>query len=473
MHHYFTKTLTYLFTNLYRHMAIISKNGHSHFYKVAVILTYTLILIRTFANCIAWNYDIELYFEYDILAKRSLFKGFSHKYLFFVICLSPIFFTRLFVLLNCNSAQGKFHTVWSHFLYDLVVRNRDQAKLQKIRGLQTKVASFTTGNSSWFTQVKNAFTLSHFRFPRLQIQVSKYSNLLYHRNLDEKQRFRCLILYVVYELYTCLFLFRSLFFNFLMFLGRTRKIWSTLTSGQTIYLITTFLMSEYIYYTSEMSKYLLMYTLLLVSYVYAGEYHQKVNRMLKVHNRKRKCSQINNQILAVYRANHTHFTRFILLFNSSTVSPFISAFLYIFLLPYHSFVVVFFYYFRNSMTGAHIVQTFLSVIFDWLDVLLVTLALAKVNREIGRSGRHLGSLFAAKGSEKKFAKGDVAWVGLNRKLLVKNNWIRTSKGPLVNTRENLKLAAYYEQVWRSDKQLAFTVGQETTMSWKFIASVSA
>ncbi|KAH9391572.1 hypothetical protein TYRP_022748 [Tyrophagus putrescentiae] len=50
-----------------------------------------------------------------------------------------------------------------------------------------------------------------------------------------------------------------------------------------------------------------------------------------------------------------------------------------------------------------------------------------------------------------------------------HNWAHRFES--IWSRETLKLATYFEMIWRSEKELAFTAGQHKTMNWKFILDV--
>ena len=163
-----------------------------------------------------------------------------------------------------------------------------------------------------------------------------------------------------------------------------------------------------------------------------------------------------------YRTAHSRLTVFILQFNKSIVSPVIAFYLHYYM-PFHAYRFVATYYERPQLTLAFVRQSRFFSTFMWLFLLVITLLTAKVNSRISSSGRTLGAIFARKG---------VLAVKMQRR--PSTNWTAGGQ-PLKSVwglREALKLASYYELVWRSERELAFTAGQtDQSMNWRFILEV--
>ncbi|KAH9405185.1 hypothetical protein TYRP_001026 [Tyrophagus putrescentiae] len=207
-----------------------------------------------------------------------------------------------------------------------------------------------------------------------------------------------------------------------------------------------------------------MLTLYLVCHIYGDQYRRVNGKLAKV-KATLSSSQSQHYISSslkislsarAFRTVHTRLTAFILQYNSSTVSKIISAYIY-YMLPLHAYVSVLIYFQNRDMPFAFTVLLSLGMVIIWLNLMALNLVVARVNNDICRAGPILGAIFARKG---------VLDQGRRRRSILLNNT------ESIWSREALKLSTYYEMIWRSNKELAFTAGKTATMNWMFILDLS-
>ncbi len=148
-----------------------------------------------------------------------------------------------------------------------------------------------------------------------------------------------------------------------------------------------------------------------------------------------------------YRTAHSRLTYFILIFNDSTVSQIISYYLH-YIVPLQAFSNVSIYFGRHKMSLFDLFSECLFVSVFWLLLGMITYFTVAVNSKIASSGATVGAILA------------------RRKGIQRHNSHTWSH-------ELFKLSTYYELVWRTEKELAFTTGlNNSTMNWQYILEVS-
>ncbi|KAH9408408.1 DnaJ sub A member 3, mitochondrial [Tyrophagus putrescentiae] len=144
-----------------------------------------------------------------------------------------------------------------------------------------------------------------------------------------------------------------------------------------------------------------------------------------------------NQAFRTYRAVHSRLTVFILRFSNSVVSKVIAYYLH-YVLPAHAFAFVYFVYRGKSSWLYSLNGLVLLLIYTSFFLLVITIFVPK-GVLISTAKRRQGS----------------------------KNWVANTESSW--SREAIKLATYYEMVWRVDKELTITAGSmNATVDWKFL-----
>ncbi len=388
--------------------------------------------------CLHW--DIEVYFEFDLLHRQLYYLSpLRHKQIEYFLLFIPIFSTRLLYLLYFNGDS----LVWEH-LFDIIVRNLEQVKWCRSKKTQ-----------GIFWSILCQVCL----FPK----ISKSSILLYYPNLKQKLRKKCIVIYFVFEVLTTIMSFFGFFITLITFCDMVVK--AQLSAVQVLY--STFFLAAALPQIILFSVmiFLIMLTLYLVCYIYVNQYLEvnsklaKVKVILQTENGGHQhyiFSSLKTSLAGnAYRTSHTRLTAFILHYNRTTVSKIVSAYLQC-VLPVHAFCVVLVYFRGHDISLPFTIHLIVGAIFLWLVLMALTFVVARVNHKISLSGPILGEIFARKG------------VLAERRRQC--NWFNSCES--VWSREALKLSTYYEMIWRCDKELAFTAGHSATMNWMFIVDVS-
>ena len=443
---HFQAILKAMFSNLRRQVVTIDGGGLSPFFLRLIIVDYGLILLRNTVVSICLHYSIDGYFELDETSRRNFYQTpLRQKHIEYFLPVFSFFSWSLFSLLYLTPDRK----VWSH-MYDLLVRNRDQVQVQWRCCGWFKPKSGKHNKSWLFTD----FSLS--------LKWSRSSTLLYYPNLTEALRARCIRVYFAVEMiFTVL-----LFFTFTVMFA---ECFSQLATGQ-------FSAGQILFRAVEVPVaivnigmtynilFLVMLTLYLVCHIYGDQYRRVNGKLAKV-KATLSSSQSQHYISSslkislsarAFRTVHTRLTAFILQYNSSTVSKIISAYIY-YMLPLHAYVSVLIYFQNSDMPFAFTVLLSMGMVIIWLNLMALNLVVARVNNDICRAGPILGAIFARKG---------VLDQGRRRRSILLNNT------ESIWSREALKLSTYYEMIWRSNKELAFTAGKTATMNWMFILDVS-
>lgn len=444
-----------LFSLLYRQVEIIHGNGLSPTFLTLSCLTYSTFLCRSLTISFCMSHNISAYFEFDVRSRSYYKPAFRHHYrypLFSSFC--SLFEVHLFYLFYLRRDKH----IWTH-LYDLVVRNRVQISLQLWSTNMPAV------DNSWFRKILL------FR-PHLAV-VPSSAKLLFYPNLEEKVRTRCVLVHFAFEVLLMLTLFSFLKSTFIS-LFNVAAVKQSFTVAQMVFFVCILLyklMYNCLYYVM---CYLVIGTLYLVCHVYVNQYQmltQKIAKVVKVKLGSKGAAAHASlslpqmcRAVSAYRSAHSHLSVFILRYNSSIVAPIIAAFLN-YELPALAYFTVFLYFQQHTLSRSHSF-TFnsrlrnISVNFIFLSV--ITMFVAKVNKNICRSGPILGAIFARSG---------LLVAARRRRREVSSREVKQAESAW--SREALKLSAYYEMIWRSEKELAFTAGQmNTTMNRKFVMDVS-
>ena len=438
----------FLFSNLRRQVTIIAGNsGLSPKYLLLLLFTEVMCQGRRYASIASLYYDKPLYFEYDLVGKRAYYSGkrknkaYTAFYIFYYI-----FFLKLF----CSLYFSTDKRVWSH-LYDLVVRNQKQVlfKWKQSRSRKSSDNSF-----SW---------LNIFRPSWWKTAVPSSSSLAHYPNLSEKLRIKIAQIVLLFETLNTVNYAYRVYSIFAHTFGIMKKHKSTLTVPQILFAAVQYLTHIHKAFYNYMMLYLVELILYLVFLIYSAHYRLTNNELKKVKVRliiegdHKRINSLNlSRSIQNYRTAHNRLTVFILQFNKSIISPVIAFYLHYYM-PFHAYRFVATYYQRRELTLAIVRQSYFFSAIMWLFLITITFLTTKVNGRIASSGRTLGSIFARKGVLAK----------MQRRLPI--NWTAGFQLESIWGREALKLASYYELVWRSERELAFTAGQtDKSMNWMFI-----
>lgn len=440
-----------LFSILYREVVFINSSGPSRLYIFFIYFLFFYQLTTYLTNSICMYRNTPPFFSSDLMVGKAYQSKVirANKYLPFLDCYTPFYHMRVFYLVYIS---GDRH-VWEHF-YDLVVRNRDQIILHLF---QTRHSRRSLKN--WFSKLTQLC-------PRLKVQPS-WAKLTYYPYLNQKIRFKCILLYSFEEAHNTL----VQFLYFTLHLLSTYKIavsrWLSDGVFQVFLVIFFNLTSRLAFYFINNMLGIMLFTLYLTCYVYNAQY-KNVNRDLAM-AKVRFCSEgkdyyrnllMISRAAAVFRTLHTRLTVFILRYNNSIISKIFAA--YLTYMPVHGYRTLL-YYQQNDLPGTYVFHNFFIQLQDWIFLSFVTFVVVKVNSKIVSSGKKLGAIFAG--------KGVLSLVAKRNKERRQCNWL-TRPSELAWSREAFKLATYYELIWRVDNELAITASQRWTINWKFILDVS-
>ena len=439
---FFKRILYHLFNTLHRQVVTCHQGGLSLFFLLIYALAYLLYIGRNLAVSVSLYYNITDYFEIDVISREVLYKQANgSKYLTsFFVAFSTLFSSNLFGLLYVTPDRK----VWSH-LHDIVVRNREQANFQ------------------WWQQSTevNEKPVSQWALFNSGLKISRSSKLLHYPFLKKKFRARCILICYIFEFLTTI----NLLFNDILPILHvyTTIAGLSLNFSQILYLIVIFSGSIlYINITTIMYLFAIL-IIFLVCHIYSAQYQRvnikltkaKVKLMKATYNQKLNSLQLS-QVGNAYRSMHCRLTIFILHYNNITVSKIVAYYLH-YVMPYHSYCLMLLYFQRNHIP-LNLVKIYVIVLVVLLLFLMViTINVAKVNKKICSSGQTLGTIFAKMG---------VLSAGKRR-----CSWVNNFES--IWSHEALKLSTYYEMIWRTNNELAFTAGQlDTPLNWKFILDVS-
>ena len=438
---YFIETI---FSFLSRQVVTIHRCGLSPALKQLAFLIYLIVLFQVTAISICMHFGIDFYFEYDVFSRQYFYESpLRNKHIEYFLHFMPSFSMRLFYLLYLNGDS----LVWKH-LYDLVVRNKEQIEFQWKKSKSEAQNSWSVFSRFW---------------PHMK--VSKSSKLLYYPHLHRKLRVTCVVIYYTFEILTNIMGFLMLFFLLLDNYSQAMNDQFTVAQFAAVF---TMEFSFLIYSVLNLTMtFLVTLTIYLVCHVYVDQYQKVNSKLAKVtvmlsyknddHHQQHYTSSLLKTSLATnaYRSVHTRLTVFILHYNNTTVSKIISAYL-LCVLPVHAFATVIIYFQSDDMPQSFVLNIAFGLSIFWFNLIALNLVLARVNNKISCSGPTMGSIFARKGA---LADGKIQCT-----------WFNSSES--IWTREAFKLSTYYEMIWRSDHELAFTAGKTATMNWMFIVDVS-
>lgn len=423
---------TFLFTTIYRHVLIINEQQPPPYQKL-IIFTYIYVLVRLIITNYCLQFDVSIYFEYDVINRLIFYETILRKkYLPFFFSFIPVFSLRLLCLIYLYPDR----LFWEH-IYDLLIRNRNQAYL-KLHNFASTFNCSTKHFSAWI--------------PRLK--VPKSSKLLYYPFLSRKTRTRCIAIYLSFEvILTAIQQIFVLFFALAVInLKTTLKI--SLTIAQALFVgFNALTFSVYVCFMMQVTA-LIVVNLCIVCYVYVLEYHKLNRKLQKIITSNTVVKTI--RLSFAYRSAHNRLTVFILHYNSNTMSKIVISYLFC-IMPFHSYGLVMVYFQSRDLPTFLALNLTLTLFLLAAILFGINLAVTTVNKAVSSSGPLLGAIFARKPC--------LVLVGNshnNNKKVHTKIWIT----------ETLKLASYFELVWRRERELGFTAGQTTTMNWKFMVDVS-
>ncbi len=475
MNRYLRMLFHYLFGNLTRRVAAISSNAYFPAYFSLILLSIGSCaarwLVRKLATIFREDPLLAFIFSYDVLNKPKAFEtDLRNKVLIFGGTGYYTFFTLLNVLVYRNTDK----VVWSH-LYDLVVRNREQVSFgwwrrRSSESLNRRDSSRSLSSqiSIWLNRLKT-FPL----YPRLKLLQSE-KPLLHYPKLGKGLRLRAVRICLAFEVLMVLIYFYYLNILYFDLVGELRQR-PRMTFAQAVTTAAAYLGILHAAFYTYAALHLVELVLALVGALYADQYRalngdiEQVKAILSKANSEKTRSSICNTLhrsTAAYRAAHTRLTVFILRLNDALVSPVIAYYLHYYL-PYHSYNTVYIYTNTRWLSLADAINQYWFLAFMWLFLVAIALVAARVSGAISRSGRTLSAIFARKGL--------LLAMKTNSDKKRRQSYYSAKQSEASGTighREALKLATYFEMIWREEKQLAFTAGQtDTAMNWKFISEV--
>ncbi len=435
-----------------------------HLFRAFFSLALLVSTGRDLAGTFAVYFHLPEYFKLDYAFDETYFE--SEDYtprLVIVVTLIGSFATlfdgRLFELLYFRPDR----VVWLA-LYDLMVRNREQLKMRLwLKSNQSSQSSWLGLGGERLLKMIPSFQV----FPKTQENSHSSPPLLYYPKLKEGDRLRCLFVLALFELTVATKVYR----NLLNIVGHYLVVRGGYTAVQLHFLNVVLLSALLFDFVSSTARYLTALSIGLLCSVCDKEYREVNQNLEKIKNSLSKLYSLNTfelrRATTAYRTAHTRLTAFILRFNESTVSQVISYYIH-YVIPLHALVSEFtiFKWQKSEISGVKTVNGRLrdSLIVDpltyldlWLLFLATTFLTARLNARISSSGPTLATILAKRSllTSKRCAK----------------KCARRFQCALWN-RELLKLANYYELVWRSEKPLAFTAGRlNATMDWKYVFEV--
>ncbi len=480
---YVRKVVNFLFSHLHHQVVTIaSGSGLSSPYRRLVTLCCYLFEAYFFLAVFCFFTDISAYFELDVYNRkhyRSPFPGQRVNILLASFSLLSSF--RLFRLLYYRADR----LVWSH-LHDLVVGNRAGLSLkwawqQRISG---KSSRKSTADNCHLIQWTCSHLLSSFSAfpPKLVVVLS--NQLKHYPTLGKGLRIRLALVTAAYEV-----LMITLFgIGIVISFGIFKFISGEIINVQQLSFAFTALFATFVWRYVETTLYLLVpLSLYLVGAVYGAEYQHlndelvRVKAMLKRevergqqllvplaqhhHHRQQPqqqpLSSLNLiQTTSAYRHAHTRLTVFLLRLNESTISPIIAYYLH-YNTPFHTNFASILIFHPNTLR--QIISACLPFLSRMFFLGAITIVVARLNHKIALSGHSLATILARKDMLTTVGKSGLQQQQTHR-------WAH--KVNTVWCREQIKLSAYYEMIWRSKKELAFTVGKMgAPMNWSFVSEV--
>ena len=348
--------------------------------------------------------------------------------MFFLInTFSAIFDWRVYLLFYFTPSR----LVWSH-LYDLVVRNREQASF-KLWHFVPPEQQQTTENrenenetrenaQNWLTKFKHLFR------PTFELT----SSLQHYPQLEAKLRIKLLLIAAILELIitpTVLYPFYHFALNQIVDNGDHRY-----TTLQLVYYYLVKAMTRFYVATYSMLYYLVKLITCVLCTLYAAQYRALNFRLKQVKDDLQKMDSATlSRLTEAYRAEHIRLTAFILHLNESTISKVIVYYIH-YVVPYHAFETVRLYLQRRRFTPSEwLYQSY--YMFNLTLLLLVI------------------TFFTARKR--------------------KSSWASSSQEASWANREVVSLSLHYEVIWRAEKELAFTAGvNSVTMNWSYVWEVN-
>ena len=476
------KVVNFLFSHLHHQVVTIaSGSGLSSPYRRLVTLCCYLFEAQYLLAIFCFFTDISAYFELDVINRKHYRAPFPGQRVTILLALFSLLSSfRLFRLLYYHADR----LAWSH-LHDLVVGNR--------AGLSLKWAwqQRSSGSSSRKSTADNChliqWTCSHLLSllsvlpPKLVVMLS--NQLKHYPTLEKGMRIRLALVTAAYELLMSILFLFSIASSLGIFKFISREI---ITIQQLSFALTS-LFATFMWRYVETMLYLLVPLLLyLVGCIYGAEYRQlndelvRVKAMLKKevergqllvplaqhhHHRPQQQQQPLSSLnlirtTSAYRQAHARLTVFLLRLNESTISPIIAYYLH-YNTPFHTNFASILIFHPNTLR--QIISACLPYLSRMFFLGAITLVVARLNHKIALSGHSLATILARKGMLTTVGKSGLQQQQTHR-------WAH--KVNTVWCREQLKLSAYYEMIWRSEKELAFTVGKMgAPMNWKFVSEV--
>mgnify|MGYP007002793295 CR=1 FL=1 len=442
----FEKVVYFLFSHLHNQVVIIaSGNGLSSAYRRLIILCCYLFETRYLVVTFCLFADIPAYFEVDVIGRATLDRSAlrSRPVTILLSVLSLLSSFRLFRLLYYRADR----LVWSH-LHDLVVGNRT--------GLRLKWLSLKPVRAA---------------FPKLVVVIVS-NQLKHYPTLGKGLRIRLALVTAACEV------LMSSTFSLVFFVTRYLHALYQLLFGSESILFTvgqlcfafTVAFAVIIWRYVEATLYLLVPLILyLVGAVYGAQYrilnrelnNAKAKLTVKSEHQQHLFSSLNlSRATSAYRHAHARLTVFLLRLNSSTISPIIAYYLH-YNLPCHAnFASILLF---QPKTLVNVTAYYQTLFIQLLFLGAITMVVARLNHKIALSGPSLATILAHKGM--------LTTVGKNGLQTQTHCW--ANKMNSVWCQEQIKLSTYYEMVWRSEKELAFTVGKMgSPMNWSFVLEVS-
>ena len=476
---YIRKIVNIFFNHLYHQVEVIaSGSGLSSAYRRLVTLCCYLFEAQYLVSSFCFFADVSAYFELNVIGSkyvyRAAFPGQRVTILLAVFSLLSSF--RLFRLLYYRADR----LVWSH-LHDLVVNNRSGLSLKWTSRQESSCSSnISTADNLPPSQLTGSHSLSSFTALPLKLKIVLSNQLKHYPTLRKGLRIRCALVTAVYEVLMNILLVISIVGTVGTFKSVSKKI---ITFLQLSFALTT-LFATFVWRYVETALYLVVpLSLYLVGAVYGAEYRflngqlgrlkSKLKREVEegqqlllplvqhLHNKQQPLSSLNlSRSTSDFRHSHARLTVFLLRLNEHTISPIIAYYLH-YNTPYHTNFVSILIFHPNTLR--QVISACLPYFSRLLFLGAITLVVARLNHKIALSGHSLATILARKGMLTTFGKSGLQQQQTHR-------WAH--KVNTVWCREQLKLSAYYEMIWRSEKELAFTVGKMgTPMNWKFVSEV--
>ena len=449
------KIIRLLYSTLARQVAAIHSEGGRSLFRLIFGTVFPLFFIRRLTFLVSAIFRLPYYFQLDLAYKATYDET---EYLqfnindFLINTFSAIFDWRVYLLFYFTPSRR----VWSH-LYDLVVRNREQASF-KLWHFVPPEQQQTTENrenenetrenaQNWLTQFKHLFR------PTFELT----SSLVHYPQLEAKLRIKLLLIAAILELIitpTVLYPFYHFALN--QIVDNSDHRYTTL---QLVYYYLVKAMTRFYVATYSMLYYLVKLITCVLCTLYAAQYRALNFRLKQVKDDLQKMDSATlSRLTEAYRAEHIRLTAFILHLNESTVSKIIVYYIH-YVVPYHAFETVRLYLQRRRFTPSEWLYQSYYMFNLTLLLLVITFFTARANDQVAASGPVVASILARKG----------LMVARKRK----SSWASSSQEASWANREVVSLSLHYEVIWRAEKELAFTAGvNSVTMNWSYVWEVN-